>query len=104
MEETPRALVERIFADAPIMIEVARCESGFRQYATSTVVLRGRQNPKDVGIFQVNEFYHLRDATKMMINIYTPEGNVKYARWLYDHQGTTPWNWSKPCWGKKDQT
>jgi hypothetical protein len=84
------------------MIDVARCESGFRQYDKDHNVLLGVANSHDIGIFQVNLDHHLKSATDAGIDIYTPEGNVKYAKMLYAQQGLRPWFWSKPCWGKQN--
>lgn len=98
-EMTIKELVEREFGRGHIMVHVARCESHFRQFHDGES-LRGRVNPKDIGIFQINERYHLATATKKGFDIHTVEGNIAYARYLYDTKGTAPWIWSKPCWGK----
>lgn len=99
-EKTVKELVEDEFGRGHIMVEVARCESQYRQFHEGAV-LRGKVNPQDVGIFQINEGYHLSIATKLNLDIETSEGNIAYARHLYDQKGTAPWIWSKPCWGKK---
>jgi hypothetical protein len=91
-------LVRKEFADAPIMIEIARCESRFRQFEEDGSVFRGKINPKDVGLFQVNEHYHLEASRKLGIDIHTAAGNIAYARILYKANGTRDWNWSKSCW------
>lgn len=96
--------VRNHFADTPILAEIARCESQFRQFDKKTgEVLRGVVNDRDVGVMQINEYYHLETAEKANINIYTLEGNLEYGRKLYKQFGTDPWNSSKPCWGKKVQ-
>jgi hypothetical protein len=82
------------------MIQIARCESTFRQLDADGEVHRGKVVPQDVGVMQINETYHLATAEKENYNIYTLEGNTAYARDLYERQGTTPWNSSKACWGK----
>ena len=92
--------IRQYFKDIPIMIEVAKCESRFRQLDDDGEVHRGVVNNLDVGVMQINEFYHLDQAVKKNINIYTVEGNTTYARDLYEREGTRPWNSSKPCWGK----
>jgi len=48
---------------------------------------------------QINEKYHLDEAKKLGIDIYTVEGNMEFARILYDKFGTEPWNASSACWG-----
>jgi hypothetical protein len=92
--------VRQYFSDVPIMIEVARCESHFRQLDKDGDIHRGVVNNADVGVMQINEFYHLDQAERKNYNIYTLEGNVAYARDLYEREGTQPWSSSKPCWGK----
>lgn len=97
---TTEEQVRLTFNDAPIMANIAYCESNYRQFNTDGSVLRGRVNSKDVGLFQINEYYHLTTAQKLGIDIYTTEGNLQYGRYLYETQGTSPWIHSKPCWGK----
>lgn len=97
---TIKELVENEFGRGHVMVHIARCESHFRQF-NGGESLRGRVNPKDIGIFQINEKYHLATAKKKGLDIHTVEGNIEYARYLYDTKGTAPWIWSKPCWGKK---
>lgn len=92
--------VKDYFKDIPIMIRIAQCESTFRHLDRKGEVHRGRVNKADVGVMQINEYYHLDEASKKDINIYTIEGNMAYARDLYERQGTRPWASSKPCWGK----
>ncbi|MEI6863923.1 MAG: hypothetical protein WCK46_00920 [Candidatus Adlerbacteria bacterium] len=98
--QTVREYVQTYFADEPIMVDIAQCESHFRQYNKSGAVYRGVQNNQDVGVMQINERYHLNTAVKMGFDLYSLEGNTSYARYLYDKEGTTPWASSEPCWGK----
>jgi hypothetical protein len=100
-KETIEALVREEFSDIPIMVDIARCESQFIQFNKDGSVHRGRINPADVGIFQVNESYHLKASEKLNLDIHTVEGNLKYARHLYENEGADPWSASSPCWGKR---
>lgn len=86
------------FADAPIMVEIARCESTFRQFGDNGQVIRGKVNKADVGLLQINEKYHAEDAVKLGYDIYSIEGNVSFAKYLYGKYGTSPWSSSAPCW------
>jgi hypothetical protein len=99
--ESDRQAVEKYlrehFADTPILVEIARCESTFMHYKNGELV-RGRVDNADVGVMQINERYHLETATKLGYDIHTIEGNMAYARYLYGKSGTKPWNASKPCW------
>lgn len=98
-----RKLVEKYlreeYADTPILVEIARCESTFSQFDKNGNVVRGIVNSADVGVMQINEKYHLETAKKMGIDLYTIEGNVKYAKHLYKEQGAAPWKASQKCWG-----
>jgi hypothetical protein len=94
------AYVRNYFSDIPILAEVSRCESGFRQLGKDGKVLRGIKNNKDVGVMQINEFYHSETAKKMGLDIHKLEDNLKYARYLYGKNGTRDWMPSSPCWAK----
>jgi hypothetical protein len=88
------------FADTPVLIEIARCESELRHFNENGKVLRGRVDNADVGVMQINERYHLETAKKLGFDIHTVEGNVAYAKYLYEKSGSEPWKASSPCWSK----
>jgi len=92
------AYVRKSYADEPLLVDIARCESTFRQFDTGGNIIRGKVNKGDIGVMQINEKYHAVDASKLGYNIYTVEGNVAYARYLYEHKGADPWSSSSPCW------
>jgi hypothetical protein len=92
--------VKDYFSDIPVMTRIAKCESRNRQVNKSGGVIRGEKNTYDVGVMQINELYHAETAKKMGINLYSLDGNVRYARYLYEKQGTKPWMSSAPCWAK----
>lgn len=96
----PPPIVESI-SIPPALLAVAQCESNNRQHDKDGNVVRGEINHFDIGRWQINEFYHGTQATKLGYDIFTEEGNAKMALWLYERQGLKPWNWSKPCWSKK---
>ena len=92
--------VREYFKDTPILVKVAMCESTFRQFDKNGAVLRGIVDRDDVGVMQINEKYHGDQAQKANIDIYSLEGNMKFAQLLYNEQGTAPWSASQPCWSK----
>lgn len=96
--------VHEYFADTPIMIDIARCESEYRQYDAYGGVLHGGLADGMIGLFQLYERIHYAIALPMGYDIDTPQGNMAYARYLYEEQGTTPWLSSSPCWGKTATT
>jgi len=82
-----------------ILKKISWCESRDRQFKADGSIHRGAVNPQDVGKYQINEYYHLEASRKLGMDIYTEKGNTDYALYLFKHQGTRPWNWSKFCWG-----
>ena len=97
------AYVKAQYANEPILVDVARCESTYRQFDQTGNILRGEVNSADVGVMQINEKYHASEAVKMGYNIYTTEGNVAFAKYLYDKYGSDPWSSSAPCWSAGNQ-
>jgi hypothetical protein len=83
--------VREYFADVPVMIEIARCESKFRQYTDAGNVLRGGGSTGMVGIFQFYELIHKAPALALGYDIETVEGNLGYAKHVYKLEGTRPW-------------
>jgi hypothetical protein len=95
------AYVKAQYAQDPILIDIARCESTFRQYDAKTgAVLHGKVNSQDIGIMQINEQYQGAKAASLGYDIDTVEGNVAYGKYLYDTQGAAPWSASSPCWSR----
>ncbi|MBI2030242.1 hypothetical protein HYT05_01325 [Candidatus Kaiserbacteria bacterium] len=89
--------VREYFSDIPVMIEIARCESQFLQYGKSGRPLHGGTGTM-IGLFQISEILHRDAAENYDWDIDTPEGNMSYARHLYEQSGTAPWLASKHCW------
>lgn len=94
------AIVREYFKDIPVMAQVARCESTFRHTLTDGSVLRGHVDSDDLGVMQINLRYHAAKAQELGIDLYDIEGNLEYARYLYEKKGTQPWNASAPCWNR----
>lgn len=89
------AQVREYFADIPVMITIAKCESGFRQYTANGQTMKDATNTY-IGLFQIDEQLHFITSWSMNMNLYTAEGNMAYARYLYGKNGTNPW---KGCLG-----
>ncbi len=80
------------------MIQIARCESTFRHTLADGTVLKGKKDPADTGVMQINMRYHGEKAKELGLNLYDINDNMEYARDLYMRQGTKPWAPSKACW------
>lgn len=98
-----KRFVSDYFEDIPILARIAECESHNRQYDKNGDVLRGEKNNFDIGVMQINELYHLEDSEKLGLDIHTIEGNVAFARHIYEKQGAKPWMSSSACWSKYTQ-
>ncbi len=90
--------VREHFSDVPAMVEIARCESGFRQFDVDGSALKGGWGDAMVGVFQFYEAIHQATANALGHDLQTLEGNIAYARHLYNESGTAPWNSAKACW------
>ena len=97
--QTVKEYVEIYFMDVPVMIDIARCESQFKQFDKRGSVVKN-PNSSAIGIFQIMSSLHSDTAADMGFDIRSIDGNLAYARYLYDNEGTVPWNSSKGCWGK----
>ena len=80
-------------------LDIARCESRLQQFREDGTLVRGKKNPRDVGVFQINEKYHLERSKALGFDVYTTAGNIEYAMWLMARDGDRPWRWSEDCWG-----
>ena len=99
-DPTIRQLVAETFPDAPIMLRIAQCESGMRQFGPNGLVLSGKVHPPDKGVFQINERVHGPTAHSRGVDLHMTRGNIAFARYLYDNEKTGPWRASQGCWGK----
>jgi len=92
--------IKDFFKDTPVMIAIAECESTFYHYDPETgEALKNRQGSSAIGVFQIMRSYHQKPALEMGWDIRDFYGNVRYAEYLYETQGTRPWKASEECWG-----
>ncbi len=100
LQLSPTAIETKVrayFTDAPIMIEIAKCESNFRQFTDAGNVFYGGVGSGMIGIFQFYEALHKTAAATLGYDLATVEGNLGYAKHLYKEQGTTPWQSCVPA-------
>lgn len=102
--ENPTGSVEKevraYFSDTPILADIAGCESRFRQVDENGNLVHGEINKGDIGVMQINRYYHTAVAKKLGFDLATLDGNMAYAKWLYEREGTSPWLSSEKCWQK----
>lgn len=98
LDVSVKGVVSEYFDDIPELVGVAQCESHFRHFDKNGRVLRGYVNKSDIGVMQINEYYHGKKAEELGYDLYSIEGNMLYARYLYNREGLTPWLSSSKCW------
>lgn len=102
--ETEKIEIEPVIPQ--VMLDIAWCESNNNQdkkgYNYRYKIVDGQKVrylwSTDIGYWQINDFYHLEDAKKLGLDLYTYEGNRDFALLLYNKNGTRDWNASKSCW------
>jgi hypothetical protein len=96
----------QIWAGYALLKHIASCESWGdpnkdpREFLPDGTVLRGYPNPNDVGLAQINVPTWGAIAAELGFDLYTYDGNLAMAKWIYDHYGSAPWKYSEGCWGQ----
>ena len=89
-----------------LLKHIASCESWGdpdkepREFLPDGSVLRGYPNPDDVGLAQINIPTWGAKARQLGLDLFTYDGNLAMAKWIFDHYGSKPWVYSEGCWGK----
>ena len=91
--------ISQLPADIVLPI-IAKCESGGRQFDSHGNVITNLKT-MDVGKWQINLGYHSVEAKRLGIDLYTEEGNEKFARILFARNDTRDWSASRYCWEPK---
>lgn len=103
-EKPVEKVIEPLATLYPALKPVCSCESGNgkygepKQFNPDGSVRFGKINPLDTGMCQINQKYWLAKSKELGFDIFTEQGNIKMANWIYEKQGLTPWDWSKECW------
>jgi hypothetical protein len=91
--------LEYDYSSFKILNAIAQCESGWNQFDKDGKILKNNGN---FGIFQINKLAHLKTYRNLGIDIENPYGNIKFAVFLYQRDGISPWyKWSGHCWYSK---
>ena len=103
----------QIFAGNHILERACSCESWGdpnmvpRQFNSDGSLLwghdpvTGKPIERDLGACQINTEVWASKAIQLGVNLYTLDGNVQFAKYLYDQYGMKPWSASASCWQQK---
>jgi len=84
----------------PVMQRIAQCESRSQHFTKDGQVVRGKRNPHDMGLFQINTIVWGKKAEELGYDIRTQEGNEQMARYIFENYGSGPWQASAKCWSR----
>ena len=92
--------IHNVFPDAPIMVEVAKCE-GVRHGKLDPTAYNPTNGSGDTGIFQISEYWN-GDWYRSLgfTDMEDIKQNLAFARVMYDTYGLQPWEASRHCWSK----
>lgn len=79
-----------------LAIAIIQCESEFIPDAKHT----NSTSSVDYSYWQINDYWHRKDAKKAGYDIENPEDNLEYGFIMLKRDGTRHWKASKNCWTK----
>lgn len=92
-------LIEQEFGENhELLTKVARCESHWYQHKPDGSLLYNWEGSSAVGVFQIMESIHREKALGLGYDVRTIEGNIGFAKYLFEKDGIGHWNASKDCW------
>ena len=85
--------------DAEIMLAIAKCESGLRQFDKDGKVITSHTN--DSGLFQINNATWDKKAKELGLDYKNNiDHNIEMAKYILDKQGKNAWKPSQHCWNR----
>ena len=86
-----------------IMLKIADCESGDKQFYPDGSLVRDGVTGTHVGVYQISLPVWGEKAKELGDDLTTEKGNIDFALRLYKMYGTAPWLASRDsCWGNND--
>ena len=85
----------------PIFVSIAKCEGWPHWDKKTGEVIKGKVNPLDIGLLQINLTHNGEKAKQLGYDVFSLEGNLLMAKYLYEKNGLSDWRHSKYCWKKK---
>lgn len=101
---TTKSAIEYVFGkNAPLAERIALCESGDQQFNLDGSI-KGNENSSAIGVFQIIYSLHNEEALSLGDDITNFQGNIEYAKYLFDTQGVKVWDASFGCWSRPDSS
>ena len=94
LNETIERLARKYHQSVKVAKAIIHCESKGKQSARNYQAVVG----VDIGMWQLNSYYHSKSAARMGFDIYKSADNLEYGFVLLSEQGLLPWSASKYCW------
>lgn len=87
--------------DEQLAINIMKCESQIYDRAVNENKRKdGTVWSRDFGIWQINDYYHEEEATKLGYDIHDKWQNLEFGFLLLSKGGTKYWKASQFCWDK----
>lgn len=87
----------------PVLVQkIIACESQWNPKTVHPNIRQGTTTPwsYDIGLLQINDHFHEAEWDAQGLDMKNPKDNLEFGLKMMKQEGTTPWNWSKWCWGK----
>ena len=92
-------LAKKYGQDEALARRIIACESHNDPYAVgNNYSEEGILWSKDIGYWQINNYFHKETALQRTYDIYKWEENLEYGFIMLKEKGTQPWSASKHCW------
>lgn len=100
IDEAITSLAKKYKQDEKLARKIISCEGqAYKQIGNNKNIDKdGKVWSVDVGLWQINNYYHEANAIKMGLDIYDDYGNLEYGFILLSTQGVKPWKASQRCW------
>lgn len=84
--------------DENLVRRIIQCESGFVKHAVGINYRNGVAWSKDIGLGQINDYYHQDTMSRLGLDIYTPKDNLEYMFVLLKEDPSVHYKASSGCW------
>jgi hypothetical protein len=83
----------------PALVAIAKCESGGTHYEPNGEVKRGRIDPRDIGLTQINLYHNGELPEQLGFDVFKEADNIRMRNFLYVKNGARDWSASAGCHG-----